>query len=187
MNVVFLDIDGVLNSSSSVMASIGPDETHPAVQTLMSVVGDLPYGVGVALRHVDPVAVGLLNRLLAETNAGLVLISTHRAHFMKLSSYESDHHLMCLRVYMTALGIKVPEMFSVTKRMSTTRGAEVEEWLENHPTDKYAILDDSRDFHSYQHLVKVNGKYGFVFDDYTNALKYLGITPSDLILPYEAR
>lgn len=189
MNLIFLDIDGVLNSTDSVVASLGPTlETSAALRELASDFDPkdpvLGYGITHGMKHVDPLSVALLNKLLKETNAGIVLSSTHRMYFVEdRGNFGTARHLQLLRKYLTVMGVNVPEFFSITKVMNDIRGKEVEAWINGADSDvQYVILDDDRDFMGYQPLVKVDGKYGFTFDDYVEASKHLGNPQSGIIL-----
>lgn len=193
VKVVFLDIDGVLNSTRSVHVKIGvlcsSLSQQEAALDLQDEYGELPYGAKFALKCADPVCVGLVNRLLEETGAMLVLSSTHRKHFDdRDATYGSDKHLQYLRLYLTAMGIRVPDLFSITSNMHTPRGEEIETWLnmayENGvDVDSYVILDDGNDFGSDQPLILIDPAEGLTFENYVEALKTLGAPePSKILL-----
>lgn len=186
-----LDIDGVLNSTASVHAKIGvlcsSSAQQEAALKLIDLVGDLPYGAKFALQCADPVAVGLVNRLLKESEAGLLLMSTHRKHFSDNIQYGSNQHLEYLRLYLTAMGINVPEMFSITAALHRQRGEEVENWMnmawENGiDVESYVLLDDGSDFLDGQPLVLCDANDGFTFKKYVEACKLLGTKEPGLIL-----
>jgi hypothetical protein len=100
MKILFLDIDGVVNSHRSVVTKIGPTvQTSEAVRWLArlgeadfydslgpcdEMVDDegLEPAVRFGLETVDPVRVGLVNKLLVDTGVGRVLSSTHRKLMM---------------------------------------------------------------------------------------------------------
>lgn len=201
MKFVFLDIDGVLNSSRSVMVKMGPTvETSELVRELSRVdepdESELEYGVAFGLKTVDPVCVALLNKLLEsaeasdEEGAALVLSSTHRKYlYNSKAPYGSTEHLRRLRLYLTALGVNVPEAFSITPILHRSRGHEIETWInmsyENgmfDDDDLYVILDDAADMLAGQPLVRCDPVHGFSFDDYVEACKHLGLKEPGLIL-----
>lgn len=191
VKIVGLDIDGVLNSSASVHAKIGvlnaSEKQREAALDLIELCGELPYGAKFALQCVDPVAVGLVNRLLRESEAGLLLTSTHRKHFDENAPYGSGKHLDFLRLYLTAMGVQVPEFLSITSSLHKTRGEEVENWMnmawENGiDVDAYVLLDDGADFLDGQPLVRCDATLGFTFEKYAEACKILGTPGPGLIL-----
>lgn len=200
MKFIFLDIDGVLNSSRSVIAKIGPTvHTSELVRELANLdeqdhdmtdpENGLDYGVKFGLKTVDPVCVALVNKLI-DDDTGLVLSSSHR-RFLCHSKipFGSAEHLRRLRLYLTALGIKVPELFSVTGNAPTQRGKQIDDWLnlawENgiyDDGDRYVILDDSADMLPGQPHVRCDPDVGMSFADYAEACKHLGLKEPGLVL-----
>lgn len=195
MKFVFLDIDGVLNSSRSVIVKIGPSiETSEQVKQLAQLhqqdfdmtdeVG-LEFGAKFGLQTVDPICVALVNKLFeADPSIGLVLSSSHRRFFCNAKvKFASSEHLRRLKLYLTAMGIKVPSaFFGVTNNGHIRRGEQVDEWLsmayENglvDDGDPYVILDDSNDFMDFQPLVCCDPDHGFSFANYAEACKHLGL------------
>lgn len=187
---VFLDVDGVLNSDRSVHVKIGTacqtDEARCAAINLIDEYGELPYDAKFALKCADPVCSALVNKILEESGAGLVLSSTHRKHLIT-KQYGDEEHLHFLRMYLTAMGIKVPSSFGVTPVMHTRRGKEVQKYLDDLESrgefvNDYVILDDSTDFDAVQPLVRVDPSIGLSFENYADACKYLAIPAPGLIL-----
>jgi hypothetical protein len=188
---LFLDVDGVLNSTRSTIVKIGPNiTTSEALRQLSQDVGGLEYGVTFALKCVDPVCVALVNMLLAQSGAALVLSSSHRSHFLSDTvKYGTDTHLELLRRYLTIMGINVPEAFSVTPRLHKERGYEIDGWLDHayeygiyDDDEQYVILDDGADMLPSQPLVLVDAAQGFSFENYAEACKHLGVDAPGLIL-----
>lgn len=201
MKFVFLDIDGVANSSRSVVVKLGPTtETSELVRELAALdepyISGLDYGVKFGLITVDPVCVALINKLFEDTDVGLVLSSTHRKFFVTEGvngcqpvKFRSEEHFRRLRLYLTAMGFKVPNYLSATPVMHGTRGKEIDSWLsmawENSiydDGDPYVILDDSADMEPGQPLVLVDPVHGFSFDNYAEACKHLGLKEPGLVL-----
>lgn len=122
-SVLFIDIDGVLNRSSKIYAT-------PVVM-----VGDI-------MTMADPELVYRLNLLVDRTGAESVLSSSWR-------------HAPDWRETMRASGI-VKEFLDRTPRYSSCkkygiqkdelcRGHNIQDWLDAHKVERYAILDDAAD------------------------------------------
>lgn len=209
MKIIFLDIDGVVNSSRSVIVKVGPtvqtsekvrelarldyDDHYHGLSSNGSMMADdgLEFGVSFGLRCVDPVCVALINKLFeADTTIGLVLSSSHRKFLTNSKvAFSSPEHLCRLRMYLTTMGFKVPSFFSVTPIKHTKRGHEIDEWLnmawENgiyDDEDAYVILDDAADMLPGQPLVRTDPEHGFSFADYAEACKILGLKEPGLVL-----
>ena len=199
MKYLFLDIDGVLNSTRSCFVKIGPNlATSEAVRELAQrIPGGLPYGVTFALKCVDPICVELVNRLLKESEATLVLSSSHRSHLTdEHTPYGSKGHLGRLRLYLECMGLYVPMRFDITPMLHRTRGEEVEAFFETNELPEhggagpgwlaglaYVILDDGADFKGYQPLVCVDATNGLSFENYAAACIELHISePSNIIV-----
>lgn len=186
MKILFLDIDGVLNSSRSVFVKIGPTvfSSEEARALSQEHPDGLPFTAEFGLKCVDPICVALLNRLLEETGATLVLSSTHRRFFMdEHIRYGSKEHLRLLRMYLETMGVRVTNTFDITPNLHTPRGTEVQAWIdERGEPEAYVILDDGRDFDSSQPLVWCDPVHGFDFTNYGEACRQLGGNEPGLIL-----
>jgi len=120
--VIFLDVDGVLNSTYSMMINKKEGELFV----------DLPYAEHVAI----------LNNITDRTNSPIVISSTWRI----------GEHLHSLRRLFYLAGVKgsIIGMTPVHKGEHTLRGNEITEWLQtNAPslliTRRFVILDDDSD------------------------------------------
>lgn len=190
MKILFLDIDGVLNSSRSVLTRSGERLTNIGAynQLRMLCAGSLPYGVKQSLDTVDPVAVDLVNRLLSkDEDLRIVLSSSHRSYFSSvayLTQYGSGEHLAALQTYLKALGLKAERLVGCTPQLHTYRGAECRKWLEEHREVRHACaLDDGADFHKGDCLhVLVNPAIGFSADDYYQVCRHLFIDESPILI-----
>lgn len=125
MKILFLDIDGVLNSH--------------AFWKRCGELGILPDD------KVDPLAVERLNRLTDETGAKIVVSSTWRL------PYVWSRNLNSLIVRLQKLGIK-GEIIGMTPdhRKIFGRGAEIQSWMlqarqDGIEIDSFAIVDDDSD------------------------------------------
>lgn len=144
MNVLFLDIDGVLNSKRS---------------TLASMLGYLPYppmskqAIPAAIHDIDWVAVGLVATLCKRYNAKIVLSSAWRETFTV--EYLAEQ-----------FGLPI---IDATDTESDTRGNQIQRWLDKHPeVEFYAIVDDNSGMLSLQkdHFVQTDFDEGLTLADF---------------------
>lgn len=116
MKVIFLDIDGVLNSMSSVLA----------YQTY---------------RKLDEVSCRLINRLCERYDYKIVISSTWRKLYRPLELKT----ILVSRGFDT-YSFMQDSIFFTPEHSSGFRGYEVEQWcIENQP-EKFIIIDDDTDF-----------------------------------------
>lgn len=168
MKIIFLDIDGVLNT---LMIDIKPFSSN---RGQISRDGfyyklNMPNDMEVSNRQ----AIMWLNKLCVETNAKIVITSTWR---MGVDGLENTKKAL----YNSGL-IDNIEIIDATPILQNPvdmniRGHEIQEWLDNHKNiNKYVILDDDADMLENQlsHLVQINTYYGFGFLDYEKAIKIL--------------
>lgn len=150
--VIFLDIDGVLNSQKWYISEKNVGDSKNTDYDL------------------DPNCIFLINKLCEETNSKIVLSSDWRidtGSFARLS-----------RVGLINIIDKTPitifGQYGPTYHFS--RGEEIQMWLEWHPeVTKYVIIDDSEDFlkEQLQYFVKTDPNVGFTNENYKQALKIL--------------
>jgi hypothetical protein len=138
VKVIFLDIDGVLNSESYVLkleekcCQIGHSR-------------ETPCDCFKLYRQIDRDAVTRLNRLVAVTGAKIVVSSTWRKIFdmPELCRILTEHGLVAEVIGAT------PDLFNDPGREPGTnleRGYEIDFWLRDHPeVDRFVILDDGSD------------------------------------------
>jgi hypothetical protein len=186
---IFLDIDGVGNSTRSALAAIGktagPPNSDAAFELATLCVGDLPWNVVLTIETIDPVAVALINRLVQKTSANVVLSSSHRSIFNDQHEFNSPEHLRILRAYIRSLGFNF-DIHGITPRMFEERGKDVATYLEEYeaahgPIGNYVILDDGRDFKPHQHLIWCDPKVGFSAANYYDAMKQLGFEEQHIV------
>jgi len=124
MKILFLDIDGVLNSQEYFA-----DETNFAVEPSTY--------LGYYAEKMDPKLVLRLNEILARTGAKVVISSSWRSMFSK------EEILECLLTN----GF-VGEIIDTTLRLlQDIRGTEIQIWLDNtqESVESFVILDDDSD------------------------------------------
>lgn len=159
MKVIFLDIDGCLNSVQYAILR-GPID------------GTQGFSYRTEL-EIDRDALMRLERAILDTNAYVVISSSWRICYPPQQ----------IGVMFAARGNFNGEMWDdiilgCTPRVpSGFRGAEVQEWLDKHPgVDKYVIIDDDSDFYDYQkpRFVHTNNEYGLTDDHVEDIVQLLG-------------
>lgn len=146
MKVLFLDIDGVLNSDTFYLNR--PKE-----------IKHLPY----PLSEFDPACITRLNRILDETKARLVISSSWR-------------HGTFLDRILSKAGIATEMWDITPYGMGKPRGYEIRQFLKEHPDiENYVILDDVDNMLPEQqpHLVLTKYYYGLTDEDAEKAINIL--------------
>lgn len=161
MNIIFLDIDGVLNSLDSVLAF--RDDGHLFWSDRKE--------------SLDPVSVGLLQHLCEETDAKIVISSTWR----KLYSEQEFRDIFASYGWenFPILGMTTTDKVHPD---SWARGYEIQDWLDNNPWKNYVILDDDSDMLDCQseQFVHVSGINGFRSKHYCKVLRIFGMPDEGL-------
>lgn len=171
MKIVFLDIDGVLNSDRSFVAMAGKDLGRE---------GD-GYITRITVTTIDPIAVGILNKILQQCDAHFVLSSSHRMNFDRGND---EVAIPEMKEYLARLGIDVSRCLGRTPILHTSRGSEIAIWLENNKfnyfVDSFVILDDHADMLPEQHenFVRTDSRVGLTAENYREACRILG-SPDD--------
>lgn len=132
MKIVFLDFDGVLNSTLFFIANPGAEICTE--------------------EQVDPAAVARLNTIVSVSKADVVVSSTWRLH----------HDAAYLQRILDMRGFRGKVIDTTPVLHHRVRGREIQAWLNWHPeTEKFVILDDDSDMeHLSDRLIKtafVNG------------------------------
>jgi len=154
MNIIFLDIDGVLNSELHMMSTIG----HNTAQTRYES----------QLEDIDEKAVSFLNNLIKDTNSKVVITSTWRIN----NSLEDLINIFKAKNF-------VGEIIGVTPRCSEdcVRGNEIYKWIKENESllgvpyykfNTYVIFDDDTDMLYWQK------------DNFFKTDPYVGLTPSNV-------
>jgi hypothetical protein len=154
MKVVFLDIDGVLNSQRSCIAFGGyPHEV-----------------VGFHRDMFDEVALRLIRGIVKQAGASVVLSSSWRIT-------NSAHEVA------NGLDLPIMDITPVRWAAGQVRGHEIAEWLSKHPeVESYAIVDDDSDMLPEQapFFVHTSNFDGFRWADAQKLCELLGIDIYDV-------
>ena len=158
MKVIFLDIDGVLNSEEF-FVEMTQNCRYDAYRSA-------GYSAKMSrnLCSLDSVAIANLNHLITQTGAKIVVSSTWR----------SDDPF--LQEVFAVVGI--PAYVGITPYTVTRhRGLEINYWLDKHPeVENYVILDDDNDMLDKQleHFVQTDAyKRGLSLENVEQAIKIL--------------
>lgn len=153
IKVLFLDIDGVVNSKEYLESRRAEYERTRIPMEKESMI--------------DPYAAHLVRNIVESTDCKVVLSSTWRL-------YPDDRDLVRERVV---------EFMSITPRMprsggveSMERGYEIQAWLDDHPeVEDYAILDDDSDMlpHQIPHFFKTTWEEGLTDEIARDVIRYL--------------
>ena len=173
MNILFLDVDGVLNSERSFLAG-----NHRIKQYEIENPDD-PYWQKITMCTIDPVAVEIVNRICDKCNVSIVISSTHRKHFP-----DTDNKLILMKNYFEALGIKREYVVGWTESLNAIRGIEIKEWLDRHENVmNYVILDDSSDMMPEQmpFFVRCDGLVGVSSGNYFQMMKLFNGSESPIL------
>lgn len=149
MKIVFLDIDGVLNSIKWLTEQYNINQSF----TYRSE------------NEFDPEAVKLMSNFIEQVNAGVVISS----------SWRCLHSLQEISDFLVLKGWTAPLPFDVTPRTDKGfRGDEINMWLQKHPEIiNYVIFDDDGDFHPNQNLVQTDVENGIQIEDLVKARIFL--------------
>lgn len=158
--IIFLDIDGVLNSSKSAeyyhnkyggngFGGFFREDDEPTLENVLW----------------DEDCVELLNDIIKETNAKIVISSTWRKY------YSLDAFKKMFKLY----GVENLDIIGRTKLGTRHRGEEIQAYIDEHKITKYVILDDDSDMLESQILnfVNTNCDFGLSESDSLKAIEIL--------------
>jgi len=155
MKIIFLDIDGVLNSMDYLHAYYAVQESRKEDIKHFDKYGDC----------FDPRCCMHLESIIRQTNAKIVISSVWR--FSGLS---------VMQQMWRDRGI-FGEVIDITPSIvNSVRGAEIEAWLSTHKdVESHVILDDDTDMLGNQNnnFVKVDERYGINYNDSLKAIDIL--------------
>lgn len=158
-NIIFLDIDGVLNNEATFVLT--------------------PH------KYMEPACVEFLKGALELIpDCSIVITSTWRRsgelqEFFNFVSYRN-----CSEIF-EPLKQYLHEDFAVRNLRGKIRGEEVAEWLLRHPeVEKYVCIDDGTQYLPDQPLLRIDRLHGFWLDDKLTLLDYF--RSLDVITNYPA-
>lgn len=188
MRVIFLDMDGVLNSEAFLLKldvahrALGhADPVRPKSETTC-----VCYRLE---RQVDDEAVGRLNRLIAATGAKVVISSSWRKLLdpAELLAILVNHGFVGEIIGETPRGDE-PELRALYEYpQHYYRGYEIGFWLRQHPeVERFVILDDGSDMEMHTHrLVQTDAQEGLLDEHVDLAIAML--TSDDVKIPMPTR
>ena len=167
MKILFLDIDGVLNSLEWCQAGNGFG--HPP---------RLRERCTKELLRWCPAMVKRLRRIVEETGAHIVVSSSWRGY--------GAHAVRKWRAMFAVYGWRNAPVIGETPDLALRskggiyvahiRGDEVQAWIDEHPhvVEQFLCLDDDKDFHPHQPLKQTSMEYGLTHQDACECIRMLG-------------
>lgn len=161
MKIIFLDVDGVLNSQNDLMIYRKKNNINHCI--LYTEVEDRPLK--------------LLKEIVDKTAAKIVVSSSWRIG-CKRSGEESilgNRLFVKLETRLKEYGMNI---YDITPSLGSRsqRGDEIREWLSKNPTDNFIILDDDSDMCEYREMdnfIHTTYKYGLTEELKDRAIKIL--------------
>ena len=174
MKVLFLDIDGVLNSQNwfGYRLYCSKNNIYDRILNFTDINDEY---INHKLSMIDDRAIVNLNRIIDETGCKVVLSSSWK------SSRKSVNDLT--QYILKIKGFKY-ELYDVTPRLwrdefGTQRGEEIQMWLdkesEKNEIESFVILDDDTDIlpEQMKNFIHIDGQVGLIDKDVVTAIKIL--------------
>lgn len=162
MNVIFLDVDGVLNSERFCRVL---NDRHRAL-------GHHEKCECYRLeRQIDDEAVARLNRLVAATDSKIVISSSWRLLMDpdELRRVLGSHGLVAEIIGETPDGPNDPAFVYLGAHDRISRGHEIDYWLSQHPeVDRFVILDDSSDMDKHENRLVQTDLFEGLLDEHVD-------------------
>lgn len=159
--IIFLDIDGVLNSENHFLARYGLIGSSQELNPKHSA-GDM----------IDVTSVGILNYIIKKTDADIVISSSWRCHADDKKGNDELQDILKER------GLIKPFIDVTPFTRDRIRGNEIQIWLDNHKdeVENYVIFDDDSDMLDSQqdNFIQTNEWYGLTAKDAFKAIEILG-------------
>lgn len=155
MNILFLDIDGVLNSESWYLSNEFKNKLSNKACYLET--------------HLDNTAIDKLNQLCNKTDAKIVISSTWRTFSDCIPTLQKNG----LTAEIIDVTPDLTELLPSGVWVSKTRGEEIQYWLDNNQWNNYVIIDDDSDMleSQKQNFVQTDDMYGITDLDVDQVIK----------------
>ena len=152
MKVLFLDIDGVLNSWTDWVEKKEFGHPHNEGST-----------------QINRSQLALISRVVRETECKIVISSTWRHYF----SLDKIHKFFVERGWPHPREVIVGE--TPSKLSNNHRGQEIEWWLEENSCDRYCIVDDDASMFEEQlpYFVNTDGDIGLTYKQHLKIIENL--------------
>lgn len=161
-NIIFLDIDGVVNSFDNLRSLYRWVRLNYSQEQIVKDQLIPKYTRDEFGQLFDERCIRWLECIVTKTNAKIVISSTWRLN-------GGLQRMKDLWKYRGLPGTVI----DITSRGGETRGEEVKRWLEeNDDTDNYVIIDDVDDFENDQNFVQTNGNYGITMETYYKCVEF---------------
>lgn len=166
MRLIFLDMDGVLNSTQSAHLHW---RTKYDRKTFMQGFDDL-----------CPIAVSNLNWLLERVPDARIVISSTWRKFHEIEEWHEKMATDCPSIVGRVIG-KTPNLRTKLSQESPIRGHEIYKWLEDngHLETPYVVFDDDRDMDKVEsNFIWIDGDHGLQFKHIMEVFVRWGASPS---------
>lgn len=188
MNVIFLDFDGVLNSTRSVLAQLDLTPIEPVKQEVtpreqvQNATDEMKLKWHIEWDdkqwgELDRIAIGLIDKLCLYAPAKVVISSTWR-----LNTPHVSFHWRFWK-----MGFKNIQVIGKTPNLpNKNRGQEIQDWIRTslEPVERFVIIDDDSDMTPRQkqsHFVQTNNNEGLLLEHYRRALEILNPSHPSLV------
>lgn len=176
MKIIFLDIDGVLNSKQYQSSSRYSKKQGQLFNPCGYTDNRLIFEATQLFYHIDEVAVEVLNTIIELTDAKIVISSSWRHNFYNIIVDNLSH------MGFNGMIIGHIPFYSVEPEVDREmmRGFEIKKWLKLHSNgDPYLILDDDPDgtsnilYEQRFNFIKTTPQFGLMASHIDEALKIL--------------
>jgi hypothetical protein len=155
--VIFLDIDGVLNSDTYLDGVDHSNEIH---------------WKEFWINNIDCKSVVILNEIIEKTGSSVVVSSTWRIMM----------DFIDIKSVLEIVGFQGTILGCTPYIKGNSRGEEIKAWLKENPTKQFVIIDDVVDFDEEltSRLIKTNCSFGLIQSDIGKAVRLFNVQKSEL-------